>query len=63
MSTALGTSSLGGVAFALPLAAIVVIAASVRGISTGLDKVVSTKMNKIQTKLEGVKDKLGQVNL
>ena len=62
-ATALGTSSLAGVAFAIPLAAIVVIVSSVCGISTGVNKMVSTKMKKSQKKLEEVTERLRKVNV
>ena len=54
----LGNSSLSRVAFALPLAAIGVISASVCGTSTGVSEIVSTKLKKSQKKLEETKGKL-----
>ena len=55
-STAIRTSSLAGAIFAIPLAAIVVTSASVCGMSTGVSRMVSTKMKKSQKKLEEVND-------
>ena len=45
-ATTLGSTRLAGVAFAIPLAAIVVIVESVCDISTGIDKIVSTAIKK-----------------
>ena len=49
--------------FDIPLAAIVVIVPSVCGISTGIDKIVSKKMEKNQKKLEETTERLRKVNI
>ena len=62
-ATTLGTSSLAGVAFAIPLAAIVILVSSVCGISTGVNKMVSNKSKKCQKKLETVTERLKKVSV